>query len=143
MSKSLQRHAAIRNLIGLMVNDCLHESERRLRDVEPKSPDDIRMLQHSIISFSEDVYKIDRILKDFLLEKMYRHERVRQMTNKADKIVRELFKLLLNNPEYLPSDWREKVTSTNKKNTPTVVADYIAGMTDRFAYDEHNKLVRK
>jgi dGTPase len=72
---------------------------------------------------------------------MYRHDRVRQMTEKASLVVRELFVLLVNEPSNLPAEWREQVNGESEEQKAKVVADYIAGMTDRFAYEEHNKLI--
>ena len=81
-------------------------------------------------------------LKQFLLENMYRHPKVRRMTEKAGSVVNELFLKLLKQPHNLPAEWRELVDIGNVEQTAQVVADYIAGMTDRFAYEEHSKLIK-
>ena len=141
IGESRQRHEAVRDLIGYMVNDCLTESRQRLKEAKPKSVDDVRTLGYPVVSFSEKMHEIDRNLKDFLLDNMYRHDRVRQMTEKASLVVRELFVLLVNEPSNLPAEWREQVNGESEEQKAKVVADYIAGMTDRFAYDEHNKLI--
>ncbi|MBT4588675.1 MAG: deoxyguanosinetriphosphate triphosphohydrolase [Rhodospirillaceae bacterium] len=141
VGKSRQRHEAVRELIGAMVNDCLTESQQRLKEAAPLNVDDIRGLDHPVISFSEEMHEIDRSLKDFLFENMYRHYRVNRMTSKARRVVRDLFDLLLAEPENLPTEWQQHVGGKNDEQTAHVVADYIAGMTDRFAYDEHAKLI--
>jgi dGTPase len=138
---SRQRHEAVRDLIGYMVNDCLTESRQRLKEAKLKSADDVRSLGHPVVSFSEKMHDIDRNLKDFLLDNMYRHDRVRQMTEKASLVVRELFVLLVNEPSNLPREWQEQVNGESEEQKAKVVADYIAGMTDRFACEEHNKLI--
>lgn len=142
ISKSRQRHEAIRHLIGAMVNDCLTESQQRLKEASPSNVEDIRRLDHPVISFSEKMHGIDRSLKDFLFQNMYRHAKVNEMTDQARQVVSELFTFLLNAPENLPAEWREQVGVKNDEQTAHVVADYIAGMTDRFANDEHAKLIK-
>jgi dGTPase len=141
IGESRQRHEAVRDLIGYMVDDCLTESKQRLKDANLRSVNDIRALGYPVVSFSEKVRDIDRNLKDFLFENMYCHDRVRQMTEKASLVVRELFVFLLKNPSKLPDDWQKQVRGESKKKRAQVVTDYIAGMTDRFAYEEHNKLI--
>ena len=137
---SLQRHEAIRDLIGYMVNDCLIESRRRLKEAKVESVDDIRALTYPVVSFSQTMSEVDRNLKRFLLSNMYKHNTVRKMTKKASDVVSDLFLILLAHPAQLPVEWQEQIKGKNKKQKAQVVADYIAGMTDRFAYEEHEKL---
>jgi dGTPase len=82
----------------------------------------------------------DRALKDFLLERMYRHYRVNRMSSKARRVVHDLFALYLFEPECLPSEWRALAAGPDDEQTAHVAADYLAGMTDRFALDEHHRL---
>jgi dGTPase len=84
--------------------------------------------------------KHDRALKDFLFQRMYRHYKVNRMAAKARRVVQELFRLLLAAPDLLPTEWREATDGPETAVTARVVADYIAGMTDRFALDEHRRL---
>ena len=79
-------------------------------------------------------------LRQFLFERMYRHYRVNRMASKARRIVQELFRLLLAEPECLPTEWRQAAAGAGTPATARLVADYIAGMTDRFALDEHRRL---
>ncbi|MBT3917497.1 MAG: deoxyguanosinetriphosphate triphosphohydrolase, partial [Rhodospirillaceae bacterium] len=143
IGKSRQRHEAVRDLIGAMVTDCLTETQQRLKEAAPSNVDDIRSLGRPVVSFSEDMHEIDRSLKDFLFSNMYRHDRVNEMTNKARGVVSDLFTLLLAEPAKLPAEWQQNIDGQNDQQTAQVVADYIAGMTDRFAYDEQDKLVNK
>lgn len=138
---TLQRHEAVRDLIGAMVNDCLTESQQRLKEAAPFNVDDIRALDHPVISFSEKMYGVDKSLKDFLFKHMYRHDKVNEMNRKAHQVVSDLFKFLMADAEMLPTEWQKKVGGKNEEKTAQVIADYIAGMTDRFAYDEHAKLI--
>jgi dGTPase len=92
------------------------------------------------VGFSETMRANDRALKAFLFERMYRHYRVNRMASKARRVVQELFQLLLAEPQCLPTEWRHQADGTGQARTARVVADYIAGMTDRYALDEHHRL---
>jgi dGTPase len=82
----------------------------------------------------------DRALKQFLFERMYRHHRVNRMSSKAHRVVHDLFALYLAEPQCLPREWRELAAGPDEPRTARVAADYLAGMTDRFALDEHHRL---
>jgi dGTPase len=82
----------------------------------------------------------DRSLKDFLFERMYRHYRVNRMGSKARRVVHDLFALYLAEPQCLPREWRGLAAGPDDPQTARVAADYLAGMTDRFALDEHHRL---
>jgi dGTPase len=133
-------HESVRRLINHMVNDLLDETGRRLAAAAPGSADDIRALGHPVVAFSGAMRQNDRALKDFLFERMYRHERVNRRTAQARQVVRELFARYLDEPGLLPGDWREALRDKDETATARTVADYIAGMTDRFAFEEHRKL---
>ncbi|MDP7625604.1 MAG: deoxyguanosinetriphosphate triphosphohydrolase, partial [Rhodospirillales bacterium] len=113
------------------------------KEAAPSNVVDIRALGRPVVSFYEAMHEIDRSLKDFIFSNMYSHDRVNEMTIKARDVVSELFNLLLAEPEKLPVEWQHNLDGKNNEQTAQVVADYIAGMTDRFAYDEHGKLVSK
>lgn len=140
LDKSRMIHEAIRRLIGVMVNDLLEETKRRIAAAEPNSADDIRRLDHPVAKFSDAMAANDAALKRFLFDNMYRHYKLNRMTSKARRVVRELFALLLAEPECLPTEWQEKAEGPNTEATAQLVADYIAGMTDRHALDEHRRL---
>ena len=80
------------------------------------------------------------VLKRFLLDNMYRHYKLNRMTSKARRVVRELFALFLAESDCLPTEWRRKAGPAGSEETALLVTDYIAGMTDRFALDEHRRL---
>ena len=92
------------------------------------------------MAFSDAIDAQNRALKRFLFERMYRHFKVNRMTSKARRVVADLFALLLDEPDCLPTLWREKAETTDPTGRARLVADYIAGMTDRFAHDEHRRL---
>jgi len=131
---------AVRRLIDRMVNDLLAETRGRLADAAPVSADDIRRLGAPVVAFSEEMRKNDRALKDFLFGRMYRHDKVNRKTEQVQKVVRALFVHYLARREALPTDWQAGTDAAGSRRTARLVADYIAGMTDRFALDEHRKL---
>ena len=133
-------HESIRRLIDLMVRDLVEETRRGLAENAPKNADDIRRLGRPIAAFSEAMRNHDRALKRFLYERMYRHDRVNRMTSNARRVVSALFRLFLAEPDHLPPEWRALIGGGEAERA-RVVADYLAGMTDRFALDEHRRLV--
>jgi dGTPase len=132
-------HEAIRRVIDRMVRDLVAETGRRLALAGVKSVEEVRLLGEPVAGFSQEMRHHDRALKHFLFERMYRHYRVNRMSSKARRVVRELFQLFLAEPECLPGEWRA-LTGESPPETARVVADYLAGMTDRFALDEHRRL---
>ena len=135
-------HESIRRLINLFVNDTLAETGRRLNVARPDSADAIRALGRPVVAFAAGMAEDNQALRAFLYERMYRHERVKRMTDNARKVVRELFAVMLAEPDHLPEDWRAKADGAGGMATARLVADYIAGMTDRFALGEHERLCK-
>ena len=133
-------HEVVRRTIGMMVEDILTESQSRLMDAKPKTADDIRALKQPVIAFSDAMAKNDRELKEFLFPNMYRHYKLNRMTSKAKRVVRDLFELFLAEPGTLPTEWQVGAGAPGSAATARVAADYIAGMTDRYALDEHRRL---
>ena len=133
----LSRHRAIRRLIGLEVTDLVHSTHQKLRDSSVKSVEELQRLPYNVISFSEDMHRRNRQLKDFLYNNLYRHHRVVRMAVKAERIINDLFQVYCNEPAMLPTHILDLVEERGRERT---VCDYIAGMTDRFAIDEHRKL---
>ena len=133
-------HESIRRQIDRMAGDLLTETRRRIADGRVRSAADVRVLGAATVAFSDTMRVNDRALKAFLFERMYRHYRVNRMSSKARRIVQELFQLLHREPECLPTEWRQQAEGSGTEAIARVVADYIAGMTDRFALDEHARL---
>jgi len=133
-------HECIRRLIDRMVNDLLTETGRRLAEGKPQSAQNVRDLAAPVVAFSEEMRKNDRALREFLFHRMYRHYKVNRMMSKAKRIVRALFDYYLAEPACLPDEWRDKAARSAEAERARLVADYIAGMTDRFALEEHQKL---
>lgn len=133
-------HEAVRRLIGLMVEDLAAETRRRIERLSPRTAADIRHHRAPVAAFSAAMQENDRALKSFLFDNMYRHYKLNRMTSKARRLVRDLFRLFVDEPGCLPTDWRRLAAGPGEMRTARVVADYIAGMTDRFAGDEHRRL---
>jgi dGTPase len=133
-------HEAIRRMIDLMVSDLIAETTRRIGDAGVREIEDIRALGAPVVAFSEPMRANDKALKAFLFDHMYRHFRVNRMASKAHRVVKELFALLLDEPQCLPSEWQREAADKPQAARARIVADYIAGMTDRYALDEHRRL---
>jgi len=132
-------HEAIRQLIDRMVGDLIAETQSRLAAGGVKSADEIRALGAPVVAFSAAMHENDRALKAFLYERMYRHCRVMQMSQKAHRVVHDLFARYLAEPRSLPSEWGRLAAGADEPQTARVAADYLAGMTDRFALEEHRR----
>ncbi|MCW8915884.1 MAG: deoxyguanosinetriphosphate triphosphohydrolase [Magnetovibrio sp.] len=133
-------HEVVRRTIGMMVEDILQESRGRLAEAKPQTVDDVRGYGEPLIAFSDEMAKNDRELKEFLFPHMYRHYKLNRMTSKARRVVKDLFELFLAEPGTLPTEWQVGAAGPGHELTARVVADYIAGMTDRHALDEHKRL---
>jgi dGTPase len=133
-------HESIRRLIDRMVGDLIRETCKRLADSEVGSADAVRALAAPVADFSTEMRLNNRALKEFLFERMYRHHRVNRMSSKARRVVHDLFTLYLAEPECLPREWGGLTAGPDDPQTARVAADYLAGMTDRFALDEHHRL---
>jgi len=133
-------HETIRRLIDRTVGDLVAETASRLAAAAPRDAEAIRRLGAPVVAFSSGVAEAVRAIKAFLFARMYRHFRVNRMTLKARRVVRELFSALLAEPACLPTEWQEGAGGPGSARTASQVCDYIAGMTDRYALDEHRRL---
>jgi len=134
------RLEAVRRMIGGMVEDVLAETQRRAAADGVKSPEDVRRLGHALVAFSRDMVEDLSALRGFLMERMYRHWKVNRSRSQARRILAEMFHLFMAEPEVLPTEWRLRAEPRDEAGRARVVCDYIAGMTDRFAIEEHRKL---
>jgi len=130
----------IRRVINRMVNDVVAESRRRLAALDPRSADDIRAAGRPIAVFSDQMLALNAPVREFLYSRMYRHWRVNRTASKSKRAVQMLFSLLHGGPEMLPPDWARAAGEGGTAACAGVVCDYIAGMTDRFALEEHRRL---
>jgi len=133
----LCRHRLIRHLIGIEIDDLLQTTQTNLRKSGVKSVEELQKLPYNVISYSEEMHSRNRQLKDFLYANLYRHHRVIRMQKKAEKIINDLFQAYINEPGMLPKHIQAQV---EERGLERAVCDYIAGMTDRYAIQEHEKL---
>lgn len=133
-------HEAVRRMIGDMVTDVIEETRRRLIEANPDGPDAVRHLRRPVAGFSDEMREWDAALKKFLFDNMYRHYKLNRMTSKARRVVKDLFCLLIREPECLPTEWRAKAEGPETQATAQHLCDFIAGMTDRYAGEEHRRL---
>jgi len=133
-------HELVRRLITRMIEDVLAESARRLARLDARSVDDVRGAQAPVVAFSPAFAEADRAIKAFLLPRMYRHERVMGIMREAERVVRELFARYLAAPHDLPEEWRAGLDPDDAGARARHIADFIAGMTDRYALMEHARL---
>jgi dGTPase len=134
------RHETIRRVINAFAADLVVESRRRIATLAPADADAVRRAKRPVVAFSPPMAEANRVIKDFLFARMYRHWRVNRMTSKARRLTGELFALLHGETGLLPDDWRARAGESGGARAALMVADYIAGMTDRFARDEHRRL---
>jgi len=133
----LERHRMIRELVGLMVTDLVHATDQRLRATGVRSAEDIQRLHTDVVGYAENMQRRHRELKDFLYQKLYSHYRVLRMAVKAERVITDLFNAYRVEPPILPAGMQAAV---EKRGLERTICDYIAGMTDRFAIEEHGKL---
>lgn len=133
----LTRREVVRELIGLMVTDVVKTAADLLAESKVDTPEKLQLMPANLVSYSADLNRMVRPLKDFLYQHMYRHYRLMRMQTKAERFVKEIFEAYLKEPLMLP----DKTYERTKQSSPhRVIADYIAGMTDRYALQEWEKL---
>ena len=129
-----------RRMITVMIADLVTESRRRLAALLPKSPDDIRAATEATIAFSPAMGADIAGLKRFLYARVYRHDRVMRVMGDAEGIVRALFARYLARPADMPEAWRAAAADLGDRRRARLIADFVAGMTDRYAIEEHRRL---
>ncbi len=133
----------IRETIGAMVEDVLAETEKRLKDLQPQSPEDIRLAGRQMVAFSPAMLKKVDELRAFLWSRMYKHYEVCRTMSKVSRIIEEIYSAFINDSELLPTIWQKRLEEEGAESEQAcarLVADYIAGMTDRYAVREHERL---
>ena len=139
LERSRMVHETVRRLIAGMVNGVLSETRRRLDALSPATCDEIRKHDRPVVAFSAMLTEANRGLKEFLSERMYRHERVLEVMERAQRVVRDLFEVFSSDPQQLPEEWRPGPDDSESKRMRKV-CDFIAGMTDRYALQQHKRL---
>jgi dGTPase len=134
------RLEAVRRMIGAMVDDVMAETAGRADAARLASPEDVRTMDHALVAFSREMVEDLTALRAFLMQRMYRHWRVNRTRSQARRILAEMFGLFLAEPDVLPTEWFARSQNRDEAGRARVVCDYIAGMTDRFAIEEHRRL---
>jgi dGTPase len=136
-----RRHEALRRVFGRMVEDVIAVAQGRLDAAKPQSVDEIRAMEGTIIRFSKPLYQELKVIRSFLFHRMYRAPSVMKERAKVTAVVNDLFPLFMARPDLLPAEWRVGADAApDETATARLVADYVAGMTDRFALQEHARL---
>ena len=122
------------------LNDLTTESQKRVDRLKPGSVEEVRALGEPLIAFSDTLGGEIKELRRFLMERMYRHYKVNRKRSQAKRILKELFALFLSEPDTLPPPWSEQAQQATRDGRARMICDYIAGMTDNYAIDEHRRL---
>jgi dGTPase len=133
-------HELVRRLITRLIEDLIAETGRRLRELSPGSADAVRHSQAAVAAFSPAMAEADRAIKGFLYPRMYRHPRVARIMAEAEEVVCDLFAHYLAHPAGMPAEWAHDVVNRDEEGNIRRIADFIAGMTDRYALVEHARL---
>ena len=142
LEKMRRRHEALRRVFGRMVEDVIAVAQNRLAAAQPQSVDDIRQMGTTIIRFSKPLYQELKAVRSFLFHRMYRAPSVMEVRAQVTRVVDDLFPLFLKEPGLLPQEWRADLeAAADETQLARIVADYVAGMTDRFAIQEHARLM--
>ncbi len=137
-----RRHEALRRVFGEMVADVIETSRYRLEETGVKTTEDIRHLGQAAILFSDQIAADMKTIKSFLFKHMYRAPKVTEMRERVTRVVEELFPFYMSKPEFLPKRWQTDVAQAKTETgLARLVSDYIAGMTDRYALESHNRLL--
>lgn len=137
-----RRHEALRRFFGVLVEDVILLARNNLADLNPQTAQDIRLAGRPMVQFSHDIFSDLKVIRAFLFDRMYRAPSVVKMRVQVTQVVEDLFPYFMAHPDQLPKQWRKDVSSAQGKVAlARIVSDYISGMTDRFALQEHARLV--
>ena len=142
LESSRRMHEALRRVFGVMVSDVIQTSRNILAKSAVETVLDVRALDHAVIIFSNDLWHDLKVIRKFLFTRMYRAPSVVQMRERVTKVVEELFPLFMNQTNLLPAEWQVDIENAKDETAlARIVSDYISGMTDRFAQQEHTRLL--
>ncbi|MGI9222171.1 MAG: deoxyguanosinetriphosphate triphosphohydrolase [Woeseiaceae bacterium] len=133
-------YEVIRRMIDTVVTDLIENTQRNIEAANPRSIDDVRQLGKPLVVLSDEIYEQHVALKRFLNKHLYSHEKKLAMTQRAQAIVRELFDIYMSDTSVMPNEFEQKAHQQDEDGKARVVADYIAGMTDRYAIAEHERI---
>jgi dGTPase len=137
---SRRAHDLVRALITRMIEDVIAQSRRQVIELEPETVDEVRSAGQPVVGFSAAMAQADRAIKGFLYPRMYRHDRIMRIMGDAEEVVRRLFEHYVRQPGDIPADWFDGLDPADGSGRALRIADFIAGMTDRYAMVEHARL---
>jgi dGTPase len=141
LERNRRDHEALRRIFGYMVEDVIAIATNRLESAKPETAQDIRDMDRTIIRFSKPFFQNLKAIKSFLFKRMYRAPSVVKERKRVTEMVNTLFPLFMEHPELLPAEWRHEVDDVQSDTElARLVLDYVAGMTDRFAIQEYERL---
>jgi deoxyguanosinetriphosphate triphosphohydrolase, putative len=141
LERNRRDHEALRRIFGLMVEDVIAIASNRLESAQPECAQDIRGMDRTIIRFSKPFFQNLKAIKSFLFKRMYRAPSVVKERKRVTEMINALFPLFMEKPELLPAEWRHEVDGVQSDTElARLVLDYVAGMTDRFAIQEYERL---
>ena len=133
-------HETVRRVISAMVADVVTTTKKNCANSHVKSSDEVRKQSRTLARFGEQMTENNRVLQAFLSNRMYRHERVLEIMERARRVIRDLFEAYMNDAKLLPADWRDDQPADDNQHYARQVCDFLSGMTDRFALDQHKRL---
>lgn len=145
-SQRLQVNETVRRMINCLIIDVIEETTRRIEEAGVSNFADVRSAASALVGFSREARRLNGELKKFLYKNMYRNYRVARMASKAERVIREIFEIYMQTPEMLPPHQQQLMQQADRHGSPDreqlarLIADYIAGMTDRYALEEHDRL---
>ncbi len=134
-------HETVRHMIDETVTDMIENSQKLIAASGVASIDDVRHQSRPLVGYSERMDVLTLELKRFLRLDLYAHPRVKEMSARAAKTVRELFQTFSESPRLLPAEYQERMSQSGHAGDARIIADYVAGMTDRYAIREHTRLL--
>lgn len=134
------QHEIQRRVITRMIGDVIAETGRRVDRLQPRSYEDVRRAGEALVGFSSEMAAVDAAIKGFLYPRMYRHATVMRVMHEAERVVRDLFAHYFAHPQTLPVEWARGLDLADEIRRARRIADYVAGMTDRYALLEHRRL---
>lgn len=140
LERSRMVHETVRRVISAMVGDVVKETRKRATRAKVTTADDVRQMGKPLVGFSPQLAENNRVLQLFLSRRMYKHERVQDIMGRAQRVVTQLFEAYMNDTEALPDSWRLNSELEQSGLKARHISDFIAGMTDRYALEEHKRL---
>ena len=126
-----------RKLTHHLIESLLFQTQKNIKEHKVETEQDVRNLDSQLVEFTDSTFSEVKLIKDFLMRKVYKHHRVASVTLQSKNVIRDLFKLYVDNIELLPFSWRDMIIESGEDAKMSIIADYIAGMTDRFAIKQY------